>query len=530
MSEKARNLSNSHRGLAKNRSQKPRYCSGNSFTRPCLMPMDTRVTTSHYLLEVPLEIWEQIAAFSRQAIARLCSVSHAFYSGFAPLLYSMTTEPPLTSTQSNRLIRTLSTAQSSPRKPYLMQLIKSVSFPEDLRRWQCHDALRNLFEVSSSGRSIRGAALRTLKWNSSETEALGILLRSGYFPSLKEVSVSSARDLGKDTSFDYIRIPGLEKLECSWKFGNNYETWPRLFSALGKALQILPSSSPLLHTFKFRFTVCDRRYDWPRANDTPYWSAYTELLEKINRLRFSALTSLEMSVPPHRKALTDFGSILLGHPILTNVVLDVSRMIIPTSLSPKSLRLRSFTGSAEQCAAVSAHAPELELLSILLAASTDEPLFHPAYFPPHLAPTLRSLTVRAKYTHPIFMGELSPRSLDCLVVAFPNLTCLDIRLGEAFKINQYRDAFVALHELECLRMHPLITVREGDLCKPAKVLFPAEHYQAKINETLCPFLPRLSEVHMFIFGQSWVFFGLVEYRFTRNHRAREFVLVETKLL
>jgi hypothetical protein len=153
------------------------------------------------ILEIPPEIWEQVAAVSgRQAIARLCAASRAFHSLFASLLYSTaTTKPPLTPAQSNLLIRTLSEAHTSWRKPHPVQVVKSFSFAMAWDSQQCCDALRNLFEVTS-GQLIRGAALRTLEWNSPETDELKTLLTPGYFPNLKELSVSWA--FSDQTNFD----------------------------------------------------------------------------------------------------------------------------------------------------------------------------------------------------------------------------------------------------------------------------------------------------------------------------------------
>ncbi|KAJ7655368.1 hypothetical protein B0H17DRAFT_1099102 [Mycena rosella] len=60
------------------------------------------------------ELWMIIASFaSRQSLARLCSVSHRFHSTFSALLYANVVDPPLTSGQSARLVRTPNDAQTN---------------------------------------------------------------------------------------------------------------------------------------------------------------------------------------------------------------------------------------------------------------------------------------------------------------------------------------------------------------------------------------------------------------------------------
>ncbi|KAJ7657465.1 hypothetical protein DFH06DRAFT_1409801 [Mycena polygramma] len=166
-----------------------------------------------FILEVPPEIWEQVATVSgRQGIARLCAVSHTFYSIISPLLYGMTTHPSLTRTQSALLTRTIRRVRASIHP---IHAIKIVSFSGNSR--QCRDALWNLADISSPGQPIRGALLQSLEWNLPETAGLRILLAPGYFPNLKQISVCATVDKSK-TGFDFVRIPGLEKLEFSLKF------------------------------------------------------------------------------------------------------------------------------------------------------------------------------------------------------------------------------------------------------------------------------------------------------------------------
>ncbi|KAJ7670933.1 hypothetical protein DFH06DRAFT_1179212 [Mycena polygramma] len=386
------------------------------------------VPISHPLLEVPLEVWEQVAALSgRQAIARLCAASHAFYSGFAPLLYGAIPDPPLTGIQSMRLIKTLSLAKTSPRIAPLVWLIKSLSFawawPGDLKLGECQDALYSLFEVSASGWSIRGATLRCLKWNLSNSydEALSILVRPGCFPNLREISVGT--NVGNNARFDYLLIPGLEKLDCSWSF---HDRGHPTFNAFREALQLLPSLSPLLQSLKLRLSIGHSYYNW---TSDPHLTAYYErgrptydgLIRTINQLHFPALISLEISVrcsglnnslPP-----TEFGPLLLSHPSTREVVLDLrlggkpgtpARRCPPISAFAYT-HLRAFTGSPEYCAGVSAHAPALERLSILTGVAFTHEELAAGLFQANVGPRVRHLTVRGveKYMEMDLQGWIS---------------------------------------------------------------------------------------------------------------------------
>ncbi|KAJ7605371.1 hypothetical protein DFH06DRAFT_1385182 [Mycena polygramma] len=419
-------------------------------------PMVT--TTTHQLLAVPLEIWEQVAALTIP-------------------------DPPLTPNQSRRLIRTLSLAKTSIRIPKLVWLIRSLSFAWDLKLWECQDGLGSLFEVSPSELTMRGTTLRSLEWNLPEThdQALALLLRPGCFPNLREITVN-VNSVGDNASFDYLRIPGLEKLDCSWSF--NDEHGPRTFNALGQALKLLQSSSG------------------------PSLNAYDDLIGTINQLRFPKLVLLRISIRclsryDHSPHPTDFGPSIFGNPSVREAVVDLD-LGSPVRIAISSLAytpLRAFTGPPEYCAAVSAHAPALERVCIVTTSGRTSPHHFSAdlLFPPNVGPRVRHLTIcgpPGTYARMDLDGRLSPQSLGWLVHAFPNTTHLDIRLDGSCKNSDYRDALVTLHALESLRMHRVVSVLEAYRSAPAAVVFPAEQYAAKINETLYPFLPQLRQVHM----------------------------------
>lgn len=185
--------------------------------------------------DVPPELWAMVAVLSkRDAVAHLCAVSYAFYALFSPILYNMSIEPPLTTSQSSLLIKTLSKAHTSPFKPHPATFIRSLVVPEiwwNIEAQECHAALTNLYFTPDSeeglflGRAahralkwvidlyfpsdgqatVCGSALRTLAWNlESGTDELATILRKpGCFPNLKEISVQCR----SDASFDVGVIP-----------------------------------------------------------------------------------------------------------------------------------------------------------------------------------------------------------------------------------------------------------------------------------------------------------------------------------
>ncbi|KAJ7662174.1 hypothetical protein DFH06DRAFT_1471740 [Mycena polygramma] len=518
-------------------------------------------THRHPILEVPPEIWGQVAALaSRQAIACLCAASHIFYSRISPLLYGVTTYPPLTRTQSTLLIRTIRSVRASVHP---IHAIRTVSFSDNPRH--CREALWNLADISSPGQPIRGALLRSLEWNLPETAGLRILLAPGYFPNLMQISVCATVDKSK-TGFDFVRIPGLEKLEFSLEFivGKDPKPCGRSLAALGKALALLPSSSPLLQTLRFGLEINPEHY-YRAQDDTnmdSLWEAYSRLVQTTNEMRFSALTSVELSVElssflgEHSAPRTNLVPLLLGNPSLMDIMVNVEEMRIPID-AVYAANFRSFTGSVEQCAAVvSAHAQSLEQLHITGYDYPDEdvedPLsvvFNPTRFSSNAGPALRHLTVRrptrSRVRFPEFSEPLSPRAFRYLVLAFSNVTHLDVRLEQESKISAYSDSFVALPHLEYLRMYRSEFIDSEDWDTPPTVIFPAQRYAAKINKTLRPFLPRLSEVHVFLLGlretnieeigcpccESWDSRPphRVEYRFCRELGKAKFALVETHI-
>ncbi|KAJ7457487.1 hypothetical protein FB451DRAFT_1509796 [Mycena latifolia] len=128
------------------------------------------------------------------------------------------------------------------------------------------------------------------------------------------------------------------------------------------------------------------------------------------------------------------------------------------------------------------------------------PLFTPKLFPSALSPSVMHLNVLAfnedhcrvlKYPN----EELSC-SFSCLARVFPNITHLELFLGE--KLSYYLDSFSALPRLESLCIRERRRMQEELKLEPATTIFPATEYAAQFNTALLPFLAHLADVHIIL--------------------------------
>ncbi|KAJ7642726.1 hypothetical protein DFH06DRAFT_605930 [Mycena polygramma] len=467
-------------------------------------------------LKVPPEIWGLVATLSsRSSIVHLCAVSHRFYSIFSPLLYRMTCDPPLTVVQSSLLMRTIRAAL----KPHPALLIRSLSINRSSRSYKvnnlyCREAIEQLVDISSP--SCRGAMLRALEWNSpAGIDELGALLRTpGYFPNLKKISVRSE---GRNAGFEFLHCPYLEEIECSLILGDDcaayyacgddaayYETWRPLWDAMGEALKLIPLYSPLLHTLKLK--IFSRPF---RGSGSPPWDAYHRLITAINHTHFPALSSLRLSVnsrfTPYGPE-ADFSPLLVAHPLLVNVTLRVGRLrILADSPLAHLPGLRSFNGSIENAAVICSRAPEVASISLKMASDYDDESDDPPtdIFPPNGGPAVTFLEYRTPEEERYYC-ELSVDSVSSLASAFPNIKRLDIRICE--DVSRYCASLASLLCLEylCIRYDKVVDYRDWKDPQVATITFPAATCAAVVNDSLLPFLPHLSDVHLLFLGQRWI--------------------------
>lgn len=178
-----------------------RYLSSPSFST-----VKSALGSSQTIPDVAPELWAIIASFSsRQSLAHLCSVSHHFYSTFSRTLYEDIIAPPLTSSQSSLLVKTLSDAQTHSWKPHPATLIRQLGLtnvehsrfrPTQISKAQVQvstDSLKNLYRLAPQDEFTRGSVLRSLHWGlAAGLDELGqILGTQGHFPKLRELSVVS---------------------------------------------------------------------------------------------------------------------------------------------------------------------------------------------------------------------------------------------------------------------------------------------------------------------------------------------------
>ncbi|KAJ7468104.1 hypothetical protein FB451DRAFT_1369141 [Mycena latifolia] len=521
-----------------------RTCKTPGHNDPSRAEQQTPISTGA-ILDVPPELWGLVAKSSgRQSLARLSSVSHGFHAILSPLLYgTATTDPPLSGTQATLLIEMLGTMSM----PHPGLFVRRLVFPpywiaRRINAQACLAALECLFDAPGDGRPVRGSALRALEWGEREVmDALGPLLCTpGYFPNLKEILIQCPSSC---TRFDFLRIPRLEKIEVDLSV-RGYETWRPSLDALSAELVTLPLSSPLLHTLKLKLTMVE-----VTASESPPWDAYSDLLTAMNQLRLPALTALELSIGTEYfdspAPAVDFLPLLREHPGLIDLTLHAEGMRIPTPQEVALFlpRLRAFKGSLDHCAAVAARARELVRLFMSLPEYCDDDAL-PKLFPPGSAPTVAQLNVRVVDDDGSLMPfpmQLSPESLSFLVQAFPNLTYLDVSIGE--KIKDYSASLAAVPHLEylCLRAHK--EVPEHAWNKPDSEIFPVAKYAVRIREALLPVLTRLTNVRLVLHGDRSIWPSgcsscdearwspgtlWVEYQFwvRRMEGERELVLVE----
>ncbi|KAJ7697780.1 hypothetical protein B0H16DRAFT_818533, partial [Mycena metata] len=223
-----------------------------------------RVVSPSYDVEnVPPEIWAIIARLtSRESLARLCSVSLHFCFAFSPLLYANTVNPPITAKQSARLIETLHDATTYSWKPHPVSLIRSLGLMDGDGTDKSKDkakATRALKNLAFGSPHTRGSVLRALHWSleAGVNELGSVLGPPGNFPHLRELVVSSK---GRNNNFNFVHIPQLEALGLDLnldaaieKYWSDYEeTANKLLYKLAEAIQMLPTSSPLLKTFQLK--------------------------------------------------------------------------------------------------------------------------------------------------------------------------------------------------------------------------------------------------------------------------------------
>ncbi|KAJ7763391.1 hypothetical protein B0H16DRAFT_1804463 [Mycena metata] len=457
---------------------------------------------------IPPDIWGEIAACSpRQSVARLSAVSRAFYSFFSKLLYHDIS--PLGYEESELLMRTLSDVHLA-RIEHPVRLLRRLAIPywvqnhpaDNLHYW--HEVVQGLGQSISPVGPAVGAALRVLHWDAPrDVDKLGgLLLTPRYFPHLEELSIFDGDATDEEARFDFLRVPGLKKLEFTATFRGDGYGLPNTkrhasWRVLRKGLEILPSCSPFLQSLSMKFEI-----------EEPANSSFTmdpDLTVGLTQLRLPALTSLDFSFYAEEyfqlpNPAMNFAPLDIGSPHLTTLSLDIEGICVPEDANPTYLsHLTSFSGPVRNCAAIVAHTSNLCKLSLWIPEddmqNTLEPdPFRPVLFPPNFGLSITSLDVRSVDTsgdtkrYPVI--DNLRILLYVLIAAFPNLTHLR---------SHYRGVFIALTRLQ----HLAVRLWKGvgpDRTMLATTALPPAKYSAEINNELRPHLKDLAYVQVRVWG------------------------------
>ncbi|KAJ6589992.1 hypothetical protein DFH09DRAFT_1140602 [Mycena vulgaris] len=364
------------------------------------------------------------------------------------------------------------------------------------------NALNNIHPLAVLSERTPGSLLRALHWNlAAGLDELGrILGAAGKFPNLKELIVTSN---GTNRNFNFIQIGGLEVLGITYRI--EYEDGERLCYKLAEALQMLPYSSPLLHTLQLNLKIpCDEEEDYPFPSE-----AYEELVDSINRIHLPALTILDLTIldlsedfEAPSSTTADFAAFLASHPNLVHLTFDARGTELSSDISFLPC-LRSFKGSFEDSAIVCAHERQLEMLFITFTRpfhSYERPTFSTFPLPTHVSLTRLHVTALDTLGQVVkTTSELSPESFAHLVISFPNLTQLDICISGA--ITEYYTDIILLTKLQSVRILEYRTSRLPPPRRPITEILSHIEYQ-EFFASFAPFLPWLARIEICILADN----------------------------
>ncbi|KAJ7647797.1 hypothetical protein FB45DRAFT_1052215 [Roridomyces roridus] len=339
------------------------------------------------VLDIPPELWEIIASsLPRKSLAALCLVCRQFCCIISAILYRDLSNPPLNVDQSSHLVETLS-SEEALCCPAPSLLMRKLAFRQGHSDSGSKAAIEVLRGIASHP---QGSVLRALHWDSMPgLDDLGrILLDQNHLPSLKELVVKC--DARHVNNFNFIQSPGLQTLEFHLEFPDlydEYELGQKMCYKLTEALPMLPSSSPLLHTFRFRIT-------YPYYEDCFPHEAYSEFVATMNdSLLFPALSNLELAVDlrdydytagfdPYGDDLpsTNFQEFLAANPSLSELTLSVPQTKCPVDVPLPLLRL--LKGTFEFAAELLAGPAHLEKLDLTFCGPvySEFPIFRTCAF------------------------------------------------------------------------------------------------------------------------------------------------------
>ncbi|KAJ7768877.1 hypothetical protein B0H16DRAFT_1518474, partial [Mycena metata] len=326
----------------------------------------------------------------------------------------------------------------------------------------------------------------------------------GYFPNLKHLSVKCQVVYEEDeqipSRFDFIRVPGLESLQCDLIFPYYSEPFELdckpAWRIIRRHMGNLPTLSPDLHTLSLRIRL--------RAHPDPprKWDLDTDLATAINELCLPALRSFDFSIYTvgfniRNDDDIDFASMLHANPFLRDLILNVQGVFIPPDLCLP--RLRSFTGRFNDCPTILENSVELHHLTVVFPE--DEPM-PPVWmsYPNYTVRSLDARSVAADGRLCRYPSLISEPTLTYLAAVLPNLTHLDVSLAE--HMSHYRDAFLALPALQHLGLRVHQRVHRNDYYLDPTAVVPPHRLASALNRdpTFLRALPHLARIHILLWG------------------------------
>ncbi|KAJ7689770.1 hypothetical protein B0H17DRAFT_601908 [Mycena rosella] len=258
---------------------------------------------------------------------------------------------------------------------------------------------------------------------------------------------------------------------------------------------MLPFSSPLLHTLKLNVQY------FSHDEEAFPFSAYPDLIAAINTIHLPVLTTLALSEDFDTEEgrgedsffSSDFSAFLARHPTLLDLTLNVSGTNLTNDISFLPL-LRSFKGSFQDSAIICGGRRQLHKLVVTFLhpfTSFDRPSFHTFPLPSQLSLThlhVTAVDTRGEVLKTI--DELSSGSFAHLVVSFPNVTHLDVRINGL--ITEYCRDLTLLTKLQSVRF---VEYRKTRRVGTAQELFPPTDYDEAFG-TFLPFLPQLAWIEI----------------------------------
>ncbi|KAJ6497518.1 hypothetical protein C8R45DRAFT_129589 [Mycena sanguinolenta] len=384
--------------------------------------------------QMPVELWAMVADFaSRSSVACLCGVSRHFHTLFLPTLYRNTIHPPLTAAQTALFLQTLASKKPASGQPHPALLVRELGLVDTVGS----EIILDSSTISKALKRLHLAeGLRTLEWTlAAGVDDLGKIFGApGRFPHLRELVVSCK---GKNNNFNFAQIPGLEVLELHINLAelmDMYDIGAKAIYKLSQALGMLASSSPHLHTLGLNLKI-------PFFNDEFPDNAYTDLIATVNSIYLPLLGNVDFSFDfspdicyydgfgPPELPKTDLSLFLSNHPNLTHLALHTHSTNL-TEVDALMPRLRCFCGSFRDASVLCAGSRQLRslVLALLYFDFLDfMPSFELVPLPPHGSLThIRVCVAEADGKIIKMPEELSPRSLQQIVTAFPSLTHLDV--------------------------------------------------------------------------------------------------------